>query len=57
MALTVAQKRAQENWRSKNREKVRWNNYKSTAKMYILKADEDELEEIEKLIKERKNEK
>ena len=54
MAITEAQKRAKAKWREKNREKVARQTNKAVAKMYIKSATIEEIEEIQKWIKERK---
>ncbi len=54
MALTEAQKKAQNKWRAKNREKLKIQNYKTHAKTYIRNyATLDELEDFKILINER----
>ena len=56
MALTEAQKRAKQKYREKNKERSNYINDKSKAKNFILKkATLEDLEELEKMIKERKN--
>ena len=53
--LTEAQKRAKQKYREKNKERTNYINDKSKAKNFILKkATKEDLEELEKLIKERK---
>ena len=55
MSLTEAQKRAKQKYREKNKERSNYINDKSKAKNFILKkATIEDLEELEKLIKERK---
>lgn len=50
-----AQKKATQAYREKNREKTRKQSYKSSAKTFIRKyAELDELNELERLISERK---
>ena len=54
--LTEAQKRAKQKYREKNKERSNYINDKSKAKNFILKkATLEDLEELEKMIKERKN--
>ncbi len=56
MSLTEAQKRAKQKYREKNKERSNYINDKSKAKNFILKkATLEDLEELEKMIKERKN--
>lgn len=53
--LTEAQKRAKQKYIENNRERTNYINDRSKAKNFILKkATEEDLEELEKLIKERK---
>ena len=53
--LTAAQKRAKQKYREKNRERTNYLNARTTARGFIRnKATEEDLEELEKLIKERK---
>ena len=53
--LTEAQKRAKQKYREKNKERSNYINDKSKAKNFILKkATKEDLEELEELIKERK---
>ena len=53
--LTEAQKRAKQKYREKNKERSNYINDRSKAKNFILKkATEEDLEELEELIKERK---
>lgn len=52
--LTVSQKRANEKWRNKNRQKQKLYVYRSNAKTYINKfADLQELEELKHIIDDR----
>ena len=54
--LTEAQKRAKQKYRDKNKERSNYINDKSKAKNFILKkATEEDLGELETLIKERRN--
>ena len=56
MALTEAQKRAKQKYREKNRERTNYLNARTTARSFIRnKAPTEDLEELEKLIKERRN--
>ena len=53
--LTEAQKRAKQKYREKNRERTNYLNARTTARGFIRnKATAEDLEELEKLIKERK---
>ena len=53
--LTEAQKRAKQKYIENNRERTNYINDRSKAKNFILKkATEEDLGELEKLIKERK---
>jgi len=56
MARTEAQKRADKNYRLKNKEKILMTTIKSNAKRFITLATLEELTEIEKLIEKRKEE-
>ena len=50
-----AQKRAAKAWKEKNRDKVRRQSYKDSAKLFIrTHSTEEELQEIESLIAERR---
>ncbi|WP_066925612.1 hypothetical protein [Murdochiella massiliensis] len=50
-----AQKRAIEEYRKRNREKTRIDGYRRTARLFIRShATEEDLQELEKLIKERR---
>lgn len=52
---TEAERRAKQKWQEENREKTRIYNYRSQAKKFIKDfAEEDDLKELEKLIKERR---
>ena len=54
--LTEAQKRAKQKYREKNKERSNYINDRSKAKSFILKkATKEDLEELEEMIKERKN--
>lgn len=56
MSLSEAQKRAKYNYREKNKERSNYINDRSKAKSFILKkATKEDLEELEEMIKERKN--
>jgi|GEM_PF-4103753 len=56
MARTEAQKRADKNYRLKNKEKILMTTIKSNAKRFITLATLEELTEMEKLIEKRKEE-
>lgn len=54
--LTEAQKRAKQKYREKNRERTNYLNARTTSRSFIRnKATLEDLEELEILIKERKN--
>lgn len=56
MALTEAQKRAKAKYRQKNKERTNYLNARTTARGFIRnKATKEDLEELEELIKERRN--
>ena len=56
MALTEAQKRAKAKYREKNKDRENYIGARSAARSFILKkATKEDLEELEILIKERKN--
>ena len=49
-----AQKRAAKAWKEKNRDKVRRQSYKDSAKLFIRTHSTEELQELESLIAERR---
>lgn len=56
MALTEAQKRAQQKYNEKNRDKQRIQGYRRTAKMFInTHATLDDLNELQTIINDRMN--
>ena len=56
MSLTEAQKRAKAKYREKNKDRENYIGARSAARSFILKkATKEDLEELEILIKERKN--
>jgi len=55
MPLTEAQKRAKQKYRQQNKDKTNYLGARSAARSFIrTKATKDDLEELEELIKERK---
>lgn len=53
---STAQKKATNRWRKNNPEKTKYINYKSTSRTFIREwANEDDLRELESIIKERRN--
>lgn len=56
MALTEARKKANKKWDEANKEKKKYYAKKSTAKSYVKIATLEDLEELKKLILERKQE-
>jgi hypothetical protein len=54
MSLTEARKKANEKWNKKNKERKNYLQDRSKAKSFIRKATKEDLEELEELIKERK---
>ena len=55
MAITEARKKANEKWNQNNKERKNYLQDKSKAKSFIRKATKEDLEELEELIKERRN--
>jgi ribosomal protein L12E/L44/L45/RPP1/RPP2 len=56
MGLSEARKRANDKWKKSNQEKQRYYSDHSTAKRFINKASEKDLEELLKMIKEKLDE-
>lgn len=54
MAITEARKKANEKWNKNNKERKNYLQDRSKAKSFIRKATKEDLEELEVLIKERK---
>lgn len=57
MAISEARRKANKKWDDKNKDKKKLYQYRSTAKSFIKKmASNDDLDELEKLIIERRKE-
>lgn len=56
-STSEAQKKATNTWRHKNPEQAKYNSYKSSARSFIRNwAKEEDLQELEQLISERRKE-